>query len=251
MGKPVDLTGQRFARLLVLGEGIGTRKPSGKAVRQWLCRCDCGTEVIVSGDALKSKNTRSCGCLHREQSRKNGMANRRHGMIESSTYKSWASMLSRCRYASKPENRHHAGSGVTVCARWDPRQGGSFENFLSDMGKRPEGKTLDRYPDQAGDYEPQNCRWATPEEQANNQKSNVWVTYKGKQLTLSQAAKESGIHPDTLGLRYRKGERGDHLFRPTAHTGRRAWKSQGGQQSCAGSSLVVERSNESADRASG
>ncbi len=176
--------------------------------------------------------------------------NATHNASKTKTYKSWAAMLSRCRYAGDPRYPQYRWYvGVSVCAEWDPQKGGSFQAFLEHMGEKLEGTSLDRI-DGDKDYEPGNCRWATPAQQSHNLKSNVFLTYQGKRLTLAEAARAAGIHPDTLGLRYRKGERGDHLFRPTAHTGRRAWKSQGGQQSCAGSSPVVERSNESADRAS-
>lgn len=86
----------------------------------------------------------------------------RHGQ-ESPTWVSWQSMLARCRYAHRDPTAKHVGRGITVCARWM-----KFENFLEDMGERPEGTTLDRFPDNDGDYEPGNCRWATPTEQARN-----------------------------------------------------------------------------------
>ena len=239
MPAKIDLTGAQFGRLVVLTEAPAKRKPSGARVRRWLCRCSCGTELEVRGESLMSGNTSSCGCLKAEIARRPNLASTRHGMVGTPTYSSWASMLSRCRHAHKPENRWHGGSGVKVCPQWDPKHGGSFENFFAAAGVRPEGTTLDRFPDEKGHYEPGNIRWATTEQQASNKRSNVWVEYQGQRLTLAQAARASGIHCDTLGLRHRKGERGARLFRPTAHTGRRAWKSQGTEPSCAGSSLAA------------
>jgi hypothetical protein len=157
-------------------------------------------------------------------------------MVDTPTYESWAAMLSRCRRVHAPENRHHGGAGVVVCARWDPQCGGSFENFLVDMGERPTGTTIDRFPDGKGDYEPGNTRWATPAQQAQNMASNVLIELDGEQVTLSEAARRAGLHPDTFGLRYRRGERGERLFRPAEHTGRRAAKSRGSVRSAAGSS---------------
>jgi hypothetical protein len=243
MGRPLELSGATFGRLLVLDEAEAIRRPSGKRQRMWRCRCACGEDVIVRGESLTLGNTRSCGCWKREVAAEHGKRNRRHGMIDTPSYESWSAMLSRCRRVHAPENRHHGGAGVVVCARWEPRLGGSFENFLSDMGERPKGTTLDRFPDQQGNYEPGNTRWATPAQQAANMSSNVLVELDGELVILNEAARRCGLHPDTLGLRYRRGDRGERLFRPAQHTGRRAWKSQGSEQSSAGSSRDHRRSS--------
>lgn len=101
------------------------------------------------------------------------LAHTRHGhtagKVYSPTYVSWQAMLARCRYPERDRNNMWATKGVTVCDRWK----NSFEAFLDDMGNRPEGKTLDRYPDRDGNYEPGNCRWATPQEQARNTRHTV------------------------------------------------------------------------------
>ena len=145
-------------------------------------------------------------------------------------------MLTRVRHAGKPEYPQFRWYvGVSLCPEWDPQQGGSFEAFRDHMGPRPEGTSLDRIDNTQG-YEPGNCRWIGPNGQSNNLKSNRWIEYKGKSMTMAQAARAAGIHPDTLGLRYRNGDRGDYLFRPTAHTGRRAWKCLETKQCGAGSS---------------
>jgi hypothetical protein len=225
MGIKRDLSGQWFGRLLVLAEAPATRKPNGASVRRWDCRCLCGNETTVRGESLTGGNTRSCGCLKTEVARLPNQATTKHGMVNSATYSSWAAMLSRCRHREGQQNKYHGGQGVTVCSEWDPQKGGSFLQFLADAGERPEGTSLDRYPNPSGNYEPGNVRWATKSQQANNMRSNVWVEYEGRRLTLAQAARASGIHQDTLGLRYRNGDLGDRLFRKPQHTGRRAWKS--------------------------
>lgn len=101
-------------------------------------------------------------------------AHRRHGhaigRAYSPTYHSWQAMLARCRYVERDIKRKHAGRGIAVCGRWEV-----FENFLADMGERPDGMTLDRV-DNDGNYTPENCRWATPVEQARNRR-NARMTY--------------------------------------------------------------------------
>lgn len=92
----------------------------------------------------------------------------RGGMPDSPTYRTWQAMRTRCNNPNRDNADRYFNRDVKICARWD-----SFENFLADMGERPEGKTLDRWPDISGDYEPGNCRWATPVEQARNTRRNV------------------------------------------------------------------------------
>ena len=148
--------GTRFGLLEVLK----TVQEPGKN-RQCVCKCDCGNVVVIWKHNLTSNHTTSCGC---ERIRA-GKDRWKHGHAKvtnqvSPTYKTWTSMLWR---VNTPEaNPHYVG--VTVCDRWR-----TFENFLADMGERPEGKTIDRI-DPGGGYEPLNCRWATPPEQSKNRK---------------------------------------------------------------------------------
>ena len=116
-----------------------------------------------------------------------GKGNARHGMYGTPTYKSWSEMKHRC---GNPSRRDYVK--VSYCKRWE-----KFENFFKDMGVRPEGTTLDRI-DYSGDYKPSNCRWATPEEQANNTKRNVFYTYNGETKTMAQFAKQYGVSRSNL-----------------------------------------------------
>lgn len=158
--KPLDLTGRRFGRLTALRYAVELGKP-----RRWICRCDCGQETIAFLSNLTREHTLSCGCLKKE---KQGTANRTHGMTSTPTWQSWNCMTRRCTDPRRPAYPYYGGRGVAVCERWL-----RFDNFLADMGERPPGTTLDRYPDNDGNYEPGNCRWGTPTEQSNNRRQRT------------------------------------------------------------------------------
>jgi hypothetical protein len=155
----------RYGRLVVLRE-VPERYMDGK--RQFLCRCDCGVELTVVGGSLQAGLSRSCGCLRNELAAARGRASTRHGHyagdVASRTYASWRGMHKRCKDPNNASYANYGERGIVVCERW-----ASFENFLADMGERPEGLTLDRI-DNDANYEPGNCRWATPTEQSRNRR---------------------------------------------------------------------------------
>lgn len=122
-----------------------------------------------------------------------------HRMTKSKPWKAWSSMRERCWRESHRFYSRYGGRGITVCERWD-----SFENFLSDMGPPPQGTWLDRI-DNDGDYTPENCRWATPHQQANNRSSNVLVSHDGRTMTVAEWSRESGLERKTLEWRIRAG----------------------------------------------
>lgn len=154
-----DLTGQRFGRLTVVERG--GRTPSGRNV-MWRCRCDCGQERTVVSSVLTRGESASCGCLRREASKARATKHGHATGETSRTYNSWACMWQRCTNPEYSQYGRYGGRGISVCERWS-----SFTAFLADMGERPEGRTLDRI-NTNGNYEPNNCRWATPKEQTAN-----------------------------------------------------------------------------------
>jgi hypothetical protein len=109
-------------------------------------------------------------------------------------------MISRCTNPKFPGYKNYGGRGITVCERW--RQ---YEHFLADMGERPHGMTIERK-DNDGNYEPDNCRWATRLEQANNKRTNVFIEFDGKRMTRSQWERELGLGSTTLRNRLRNGK---------------------------------------------
>lgn len=165
MGKLQIKTGERYNKLKIIEEVSGYKQPSGQVKRQFKCICDCGNKVIVRLSHLRSSITKSCGCWKLSVTSDRGKKNKTHGLSKSRTYKSWRMLKERCNNPKTKGYEYYGGRGIRVCDRWL----NSFENFYNDMGIRPLGKTIDRI-NVNGNYEPSNCRWATPSEQTLNQR---------------------------------------------------------------------------------
>ena len=191
--------GSRFNRLTVLALAGLPDHPQSLL----LCGCDCGTSKIMKARDVVHGRAKSCGCLQRESAqrvvRDVHEKNRKHGLCDSDTYNSWQSMIERCRNERNDRFASYGGRGITVCVRWM-----DFRNFLSDMGERPKGRTLDRK-DNDGNYEPDNCRWATPKQQQRNARRTTFVDYHGKRRVFRDLCEQLGIDHSTVAARIRRG----------------------------------------------
>ncbi len=184
----VELVGKKLNRLTV----ISIIRQTGKRA-YCSCICECGNSVVILRQSVVSGTTKSCGCWNTQR-------RRTHHMSESPEYNTWEGMNRRCTDPSCKAFRRYGGRGITVCDRWK-----SFENFFSDMGNRPSAKhSLDRI-DNDGPYSPENCRWATVDEQAANKGNTVRVSAFGKRLTIKEWALRTGVHPVTIRGRLRSG----------------------------------------------
>lgn len=194
----IDLKNLRVNKLLVLRrvDNVG-KQPA------WLCLCDCGREHRVLGMHLRAADVTDCGC---GTSQRISAARVQHGMTDTPEWAVWKSMRERCTVPTHKSWLSYGGRGITVCPEWN-----TFAQFYADMGPRPKGTTLDRIDNSKG-YSPDNCRWATWKTQANNRRSNVYVTIDGVTCTLKQWADHFGVDYAVVKERRADGKGGLDLF---------------------------------------
>lgn len=192
-----DLSGLVFNALTVI-ELAG--RVNGKA--KWKCLCKCGKETVADGYQISRGITTSCGC------RKFETKNARHGQSKTRAHAIWRKMLGRCMNPNDAAFSDYGGRGITVCERWTV-----FENFLEDMGHPADGLSIDRIDNNSG-YDPENCRWASNVEQANNKRNNHFVILNGERKTISEWSRVLGIGIGTIERRIAAGWPEDRLLIP-------------------------------------
>lgn len=186
--------GKTFSRLTVVGFAYWREFRCGTRIDYWNCECQCGNvKPVIRRDLIRG-HTRSCGCLQKDTVINLSTT---HGMSGSSELEIWEGMRARCYNKNKKSYKNYGGRGIKVCDRWNGPEG--FKNFMSDMGPRPSSThSIDRHPNQNGNYEKSNCRWATPVDQGRNTRRNVRYAFNGESKTVGEWAEVVGISQHVL-----------------------------------------------------
>jgi hypothetical protein len=160
--------GDKYGRLIIVQELEPTYTKYNRMVRRFECICDCGNKWKGQLQTLRNGRTKSCGCYHKEKSKETQLINNfKHGESNKKLeYFIWKNLKKRCNNPNNKKYKDYGGRGIKVCNEWI----NSYEQFIKDMGYKPSKEySIDRI-NVNGNYEPSNCRWATPEQQANNKR---------------------------------------------------------------------------------
>jgi hypothetical protein len=186
-----EFLGKRFGRLIILKEV--ERTYSGKTPsRNILCKCDCGKETVTSFRSVRAGRTTSCGCYGHESSKQ---LHTTHGLCfgkdgkRAPEYVVWIKMKHRCFNPKNKDFHHYGGRGITVCERWLH----SFENFINDIGWRPDSTYSIERINVNGNYCPENCKWILKTLQNRNTRASKYIEYSGRSLLLTEWCRELDI----------------------------------------------------------
>lgn len=181
----------------VQGYQMADSNPTG------LCQCGCGQPTAIA----KQTRRGNIKGLPLRFVRGHKSTHKSHGLTDSVEYRNWKHMLERCRNPQHPKWPRYGGRGISVCKQWL-----SFERFIEDMGPKPPGASIDRI-NNNGNYEPSNCRWATPKQQSQNTSNNVVLEHNGTSLCLAEWERVLGLYKGCLSRRLGLGEKPPHIFR--------------------------------------
>ena len=217
----MDLTGQRFGRLVVLRRGNDYISPKGAHHVKWVCRGDCGNVKEIAAAHLRSGDNLSCGCFWKERIAEKARVNSKtHGLSNTRIYKEFRNINDRCYNPNNPSYANYGGRGISVCDEW--RGIGNFLNFYnwSMANGYKDDLTIDRV-DVNGNYEPGNCRWVDWETQYNNTTKTVKLTFNGETMSVAQWARKLGFDRHTLYSRIKIGLPIEEVLSPKRRVGGR------------------------------
>jgi len=191
-----DLTGQVFGRLTVVARSERERTRRGQSAF-WLCRCDCGTEKVISAASMKSGLTKSCGCFHKDTVSS-------HGFSAERIYSSWKGMIARCHNPIDPAFKNYGGRGIKVCPEWQNIS--AFREWAVNNGY-DDALTIERV-DVNGNYCPENCCFIPKSEQSKNRRNTLVITAWGEAKTASEWMEDERRKTPSLSIlksRFYKG----------------------------------------------
>lgn len=196
MGKIEDLKGKKFGFLTVIEFAYRDKKQT-----YWLCKCNCGNTKVIRGSHLKDGNTISCGCYTKNRMAQMNKANAKHGLSNTRLYRIYHGIIGRCLKPKTNGYKNYGNKGISVCNEWLK----DFQNFYywAINNGYKEGLTIERIDLNKG-YEPDNCKWVTPKEQARHTSQNKMITYKGKTRCVAEWAEFLKINYNTLQSRLGK-----------------------------------------------
>lgn len=193
-----DYTGMKVNKLTAVGPALKTIGDN-----RWHFECDCGKKRTFEVQDVIDGTATSCGCVSEDHGFHSSTL--RHGLTNTTEHWTWAAIQQRCYYEKADCYYRYGAIGIKMCDRWNPKKGGSFENFLIDMGYKPDPEYSIERIDPSGDYTPDNCRWATRKEQSRNTAQNRWLTVNGETKCLIDWAKDSPVDRKTISGRISRG----------------------------------------------
>lgn len=214
----IDLTGKKYGSLTV--EKIAVDEPGKK--KKWLCKCDCGNEVIVSSSNLVSGHTSSCKICGKKRSSEKI---KKHGMTSTKLYGIWNAAKNRCTNTKAKSYKDYGARGIQICEEW--KESSNFFEWALANGYK-DGLEIDRI-DVNGNYEPSNCRWVTKEQNANNKRNNKYIEYNGETRTLAEWSRYFDVNYKNLSRNLIKGYSLDEAVKriksgERTHIGSKNWE---------------------------